>query len=72
MAQRLHGDGIEVCADPAELEHGDREQHEEQRKRHVAECGQNQPEQADCGEAHKGRVGETAHADTADQARIGE
>ncbi len=37
MAERLHGQGVEVGADPAELEHRRRKQQDEERQRQFAE-----------------------------------
>ncbi|MNT03024.1 hypothetical protein D3C72_1375420 [compost metagenome] len=74
MAERLHGERVEVRADPAELEHGERKEHDEDRKGHRfrAKHLHHQPDEGDGDEAQQGSVRQLAHAEPADKPCIDE
>ncbi len=74
MAERLHGERVEVRADPAELEHGKREEHDEDRKGHRFRPDHlyHQPHEGDGDEAEQRTVRQLAHAKPADKPCIDE
>jgi hypothetical protein len=72
MAERLHRDGVEVRADPAELEHRQAKSTRSIGSGTGPKSDSTRPDRADDEEANQSAVREPAHAELADQTRVQE